>query len=295
VVQEKMERNVNYPSKTSYSWIRIYKAIPGWLLLIALLCLYILINLLFTYVYYVGKVLGPNANNEFINYFYFTFVTSMTIGYGDFAPVTYFGKSIVIFQACITAIYFAIMIALLSAKMFYPRNTIYFSNKILYDHINDCFGIRMINTHKERLVNPEMRIFMVGHCVGNVVAPSLNVARVDNIPYLGIHDFTLFFSDYLKTGNLEVQISDEWQKAINYDSNNQNEIKSRFRIVVSIAGNYGVKQVVHYKKYYPSDIEPGTKFKAIEYNDEDQRKYGNIRFTRFNNFWIDFNMIIKAI
>ena len=122
-------------------------------------------------------------------------MTALTIGYGDFFPTTALGKVIVIVHTCSTAVYFGAMISALTVKILYPRDTVCFSAKLLYVPNAGLWGIRLINTHRERLVNPEIRVQMTEHCIGNVIASTYRAGTFDDMPYLGRHDFTLFFSD----------------------------------------------------------------------------------------------------
>ena len=283
---------MDYPTKTSYAWVSKFKAKPFWWFLLALFSTYVFINCLFADAYYFGRVL--KSGSTLLDYFYFSFVTALTIGYGDFYPLTPLGKVLVIVHSCFTAIYFAIMVAVLSAKMFYPRNTLSFSNNLLFNPQNGFWGVRMINTHRERLVNPEIRIFMTEHCFGNVISRTHRVTKADDMPYLGKHDFSLYFPDYIEIDSKQtLSIFGEWEKALAHNRNDSNKAKSRFNITVSVSGSYGLQQIAYYKKYYPSEIEIGVGFKAIEYNEEDQRTRGNIRYTKFPNFWNDFNKILK--
>lgn len=281
---------MKYPSKTSYAWISEIKTTSFWLLLLCLILFYVLINCVFADIYYFCKVLKSEAS--ILDHFYFSFVTALTIGYGDFYPLTTVGKVVVAIHTCLTAIYFAIMVTALSAKMFYPKNTIMFSERLLFDPINKRFAIRLINTHREPLVNPEIRIFMTEHCYGNVMGPMHRITKYDDMPFLGKHDFSLFFQDKINTNAEDFRISSEWYKALSHDRGNHSQPTSRFSITISISGSYGIQQIAHYKKYYPSEIELGTSFKAIQYNDEDQRQAGNIRYSNFPDMWNDFNKII---
>lgn len=280
---------MNNPSKTSYRWVSWIQKIPFFYLLLGLFFFYLSINVVFSIVYYQIKTLETSAT--FLDYVYFSFVTALTIGYGDFHPLTSFGKVLVIIQSCTTALYFAVMIATLSANMFFPKNTIHYSNNFLYDKKTGFFGIRIINLHNERLVNPEIRITVTEHCCGNVMASHRKVAKIDSLPYLGKHDETISFQDMsqVTARPSTISIYNQIQQAMS--GKNCKPEESRFRITISITGNYGIQQIVSYKKYYANECKLGECFKPIEYTDEDQNKWG-INYTKFPNFWSDFNKII---
>jgi len=102
---------------------------PLWIVLLVLACIYSLINLLFTCMSYFNHILDTD---NILNYIYFAFVTATTLGYGDLTPISEPGKLIVIIQVLFSTLYFALMIAILGAKLLSPRKTIIFSDKLLY-------------------------------------------------------------------------------------------------------------------------------------------------------------------
>ncbi len=278
--------HIKYPQKASYAWITRVKETPFGVLLLLLFLLYCLLNIIWTGIYYYLAVLKTSAS--FVDYLYFSFITALTIGYGDYSPIADTGKLLVIIHGCMMAIYFACMIAILSVKMFFPRNTLVFSKQMFLNPKEEVLGVRIINTHMEKLINPDIRIFMTAHCVGNVISSEYRVATFDSKPYLGKHDFILMFSGKL---NNAIKISDEWKKAKEYDRSRNSNPKSRFCITISITGTYGIQQMSYFKKYYPSDIVIGKCFKAIEYNEQDQRK--RLYYTDFPDFWVNFDTILN--
>lgn len=281
---------MKYPSRTCYAWIGLIQGTSFLQLLACLLIGYAVTDLLFAGIYCHARVLKSDAGG--LDYVYFSFVTSLTIGYGDLAPTTALGKVVVIVHGCLTAIYFALMVAVMSAKMFYPKATIVFAEKLCFDLTRNILSLRLINTHREKLINPEVRVFVVEHCVGNVIASSHRVAKIDDKPYMGRHDLTLGFANTIEISPQGViDVWAESEKARHHDQNAAGGHRSRFKLSVSIVGNYGMQQVAFVRDYYPFDIECGVAFKPIQYNEQDQRK-GNIWYTDFPNFWTDFNTIL---
>lgn len=288
---------MNNPNKTSYEWISWIQRLPFSQLLAGLLLVYFSINFVFGLFYYIIHALEPtDIKLSFLDYIYYSFFTTLSIGYGNFSPQNSFGKIVVIVQSSVTALYFAFMITALSANLLFPKNTIHFSTKFIYNPEKDSYLFRIINTHTERLVNPEIRITVVKHANGNVIAKHISVNVIDQIPYLGRHDFSLSFKNrYInESGVVYLNIYEEIRKAlVSYiDNDNRKAADSRFRILISISGNYGIQQFVSYKKYYANELEEGKGFEPIKYNEEDQKKW-NIRYTEFPDFWKDFNKIIK--
>ena len=291
---------MSYPTRTSYAWIGHIKRTSFPALLAVLLGVYIAIDFAFGGLYQFVGVLDAQKVTSFFDYYYFSFVTSLTIGFGDFTPVTSFGKVLVITHGCLTAIYFAFMIAVLSAKIFYPKNTMMFAKKLCFVPgggnevgVIGSFNLRLINTHKEKLINPEIRVFVVEHAVGNVIARNHKAAKFDDKPYLGRHDFIFGFTDSMRlddAGHIQ-SIYQQWLIAKHHDDQASGGPKSRFKISVSVVGNYGMQQAAFVKEYYPCDIQVGRGFKPIQYNENDQRK-GNMRYSDFENFWEDFETIL---
>lgn len=277
---------IKNPKKSKLGWISEIRNEHFGLVFIKLLSFYLLLNIIFTIVYFKFEVL--KFNTSFFDYIYFSFVTSMSIGYGDFVPVNNIGKILVIFHSCFTATYFALMVSILSIKMFYPGNSIKFSNKIIYNLDMDLLIFRVINTNKEALINPEVRISITEHNVGYAIAGVFHIPTDFDITYLGKHDFSYSF----KNSYNNINVVDEANKAIKH-----NEIKkafeSRFRIIISISGSYGLNHIAIYKKYYADDIEFGKSFKAITYNKDGYGKKGGLKYSKLSNFWRDFENIEK--
>lgn len=289
---------MKYPKKRSYAWVNWVNGIPFWVLLIGLLAFYIFINFTFAEAYLWDKSIQKPPSKEGavevltrLDYYYFTFVTAFTIGYGDYSPITEFGKRTVIVHSIISALYFAIMVSILSTKMLYPSRTIYFSEKIVFNREEGQLSVRFINTHTDCLVNPEVRIFLTEHYSGKGKAKTFNVNKFDAMPFLGEYDFILYFKDLINIGSEKtILISEQMQKALNH--NETSKLKSRFKISVSITGNYGIQQMSCFKSYYAKDIEYGQTFEDIDY-DYPLKISIKGSYMLIPDFWKDFNKIIK--
>ena len=77
---------------------------------------YLEIVLSFAVIYGGLNLLNENANS-IIDYIYFSFVTSATIGYGDIYPVTDLGKIVVGFQSIIFLIFIVLFLNFFSSKV----------------------------------------------------------------------------------------------------------------------------------------------------------------------------------
>lgn len=278
--------NFKYPKKANLGWASEIKNKHFGLVLLELFIYYFVVNLIFSSAYYVFNVLENAAG--FFDYVYFSFVTSLSIGYGDLVPVTLTGKLLVILQTSITALYFALMVSILSLKMLYPRDLIMFSKRIIYNSESDMLIIRVINISKDALVNPNIRISITEHSTGEKIAGIFNVPLDYRITYLGKYDFSYSFKNKHKM----LDVMNEANKALDYNKIT-NTIESRFRINISITGSYGFNEVAMYKKYYAKDIVRGKSFKPITYNKEFYSKKGNIIYSKIKNYWDDFEGIIE--
>lgn len=274
----------NYPKKASLGWASKIRNKHFMVVLLVLFIYYLAINLIFSTVYYVFDTLVNAAG--FFDYVYFSFVTSLSIGYGDMVPANLSGKITVIIQSSITAMYFALMISVLSIKLFYPRELIKFSEKIIYNPKTNMLIMRVINTNRDSLVNPDIRISVTEHNTGNESAGMYNIPIDYRITYLGKYDFTYTF----KNTHHSFDVMKEATKALEYNKKT-NSMQSRFRINVSITGSYGFNHIAMYKKYYAEDVLVGEQFKPITYNKEFYNRKKEVKYNKIKNFWEDFEAI----
>lgn len=272
------------PKRASLAWASEIRNRHFGLVLLEMFVYYMAVNLIFSTAYLAFNSLEETA--VFFDYVYFSFVTSLSIGYGDLVPINEAGKVLIIIQTSITTVYFALMVSVLSLKLLYPRELIRFSEKIIYNPKIDMFIIRVINTSRDALVNPNIRISVTEHNTGNESAGMINIPIDYNLVYLGKYDFSYTFKNSHKFFN----VMDEVNKALRYN-NSTDSMKSRFRINVSITGSYGFNQVAIYKKYYANAIVTGRQFKLITYNKEFYTSKGEVRYKKIKGFWEDFEMV----
>lgn len=276
--------HIKYPKKSGLGWASEIRNKNFGIVLMELLIYYLAVNLIFSSAYYIFNALANAAG--FFDYVYFSFVTSLSVGYGDLVPVTLTGKALVILQTCITAMYFALMVSILSLKMLYPRDLIRFSQKIIYNPETDMIVVRVINTGRDALVNPIIRISITEHNTGNKSAGMFNIPIDYNLTYLGKYDFSYSF----KNSHQLFNVMNEANKALEFNMS-PDMMQSRFRINISLTGSYGFSQIAMYKKYYAKDIVIGKSFKPITYNKNFYSGKKGMRYSKIKNYWEDFESI----
>lgn len=85
--------------------------------------IYLLIGIMWAGVYGFMETLSPgsfSATNGHVDFFYFSFVTLTTVGYGDVAPLTVLSKRLAVFEAGMGSIYMAIIVALIVGRYLSP-------------------------------------------------------------------------------------------------------------------------------------------------------------------------------
>lgn len=104
---------------------------------------------------YMLEYIDKTPVENFLDIFYFNFVTILTVGYGDIIPIG-FGRLISIFEAIFGVAAFTTLIALITTKMLLPsKNTIVFSKYAYYCTDDKHFLIIYLNTSHSNLVNAE--------------------------------------------------------------------------------------------------------------------------------------------
>lgn len=278
------------PRKITYIWIDKIRQKSFGSILGVLLFFYVLVNVIFAIFYYW---MGALNDSRFLDYLYFSFITSLTIGYGDLTPINDLAKLTVILHSTLYAVYSALMMSMLTTNLLCPKEAVVFSKNIIYNPDSGQMLFRMINISSAPIINPEVRISVTEHNVGNVIARIFPVTTEYSIDYLGKHDFTYCFNTLHPIAEDEnFDVWSEWQKALQHNEKADASIpESRFRINITVSGSNGIQTIAVHKKYHADEITDGVWFQPIEYTQEDQRRRG-MRYHRIPNFWADFNRIV---
>jgi hypothetical protein len=85
-------------------------------LLVAAICVYLMIGLLFTFLYLGVNGVHPNFFKQGVEtepsiYLYFSFITMTTVGYGDFSPASAVPRMLVVFEALLGQIFLVTAVA----------------------------------------------------------------------------------------------------------------------------------------------------------------------------------------
>lgn len=100
-------------------WIHIEKENEVTIeLILAAACAYILLGLVWAHAYYLLEIFHPNSfkasenlSDDILNFYYFSFVTLTTMGYGDILAITKSARALAILEAITGQLYLAIMIS----------------------------------------------------------------------------------------------------------------------------------------------------------------------------------------
>ena len=253
-------------SKSRYnliSWVRQASLLK---VILTLLFYYAVVVAAFGFAYYAFDLVQQlrRDRNGILSYMYFSLITSSTVGFGDLTVVSDLGKTIVAFQILTSTLYTAYMTAIFAVKLFYPNSAIIFSKKVLYSISSNVFMFRVINTNRDKLINPEIRISVVFSCHGDVIAPIMDVETRSKVAYLGKHDMTLYIDN-----DAADKTYTEYVKASNFEKITQKE--DRFSINIVVTGTYGIQNMTTLHKYYAKDIVVGDspRFIAINWTGKD--------------------------
>jgi inward rectifier potassium channel len=123
---------------------------------------YLLINLLFASIYFLGDIKGLSGMhpidklNQFLQAFYFSSQTLTTVGYGYLSPKSTFHSMVAVIESFIGLMSFAMATGLLYGKFSKPKSGIIFSKMALISPYLDkgmALMIRLANSKANQLIN----------------------------------------------------------------------------------------------------------------------------------------------
>lgn len=120
-----------------YSWFHSMLAISGSRFFLIILVFYVVVNLLFTLLYYalgVEHLSGLDVHSElgkFVEAFFFSAQTFTTVGYGRISPVGFLTNAVAAFQALIGLLSFAVATGLMYGRFSRPTAYVRFADNAL--------------------------------------------------------------------------------------------------------------------------------------------------------------------
>lgn len=273
------------PKRTINSFIDIIRNIKLQYLILAAFSLYILFNFLFALLYKnFTQITESCIKVTLFDSFYFSIVTGSTLGYGDYSPQDSLGKILVIFHVVFISMYFATFISVLAVKILYPKDSIIFSNKMVYNKKMKLLFFRIINVNKGQIINPDIRIISIDHTTAHGTSSIRNIGEINQLSLLENYDIKLIIPK-----ETSAHILKQKEIAMKYNQQHPNEKKSRFKIVLSFVGISGFSNYTCIKEYFENDIVYGNDFENICYPDNFITKG---KYSKIDNFWEKFNNTI---
>ena len=149
-----------------FSWYHTMLAIPRWQFWLELCGIYVFINLIFAYIYYligVEHLVGVDPDNElsaFAEAFFFSAQTFTTVGYGRISPAGFWASAVAAFEAFLGVLSFALASGLFYGRFAKPIANVYFSNVGLFAPYKDgkAFMFRMVPYKNNNLTDAEVKL-----------------------------------------------------------------------------------------------------------------------------------------
>ena len=156
------------PLFKSLNLYQVSLRIPWWQFNLALVGLYLLINLLFSALYFLcgpqalTGIQGMSGSERLLQTFFFSVQTLTTVGFGHIAPNGLAANLLVVLEAFLGLSGFAVAAALMFARFSRPTAKILFSNQAVIGpyHGTTSFGFRIANGSPNELNEVEVRILL---------------------------------------------------------------------------------------------------------------------------------------
>jgi len=163
--------NVSRGGLPLFKSLNLYQAslsMPWWQFNLALVGLYLLINLLFAALYFLcgpqalTGIQGMSGSERVLETFFFSVQTLTTVGFGHIAPNGLAANLLVVLEAFLGLSGFAVAAALMFARFSRPTAKILFSNQAVIGpyHGTTSVGFRIANGSPNELIEVEVRILL---------------------------------------------------------------------------------------------------------------------------------------
>jgi len=141
-----------YHSTLSLSWIE-FNAL--------FVIIFVIINLLFGFLYWLNSdSIGGLDSHSYINYFFFSVQTLVTIGYGNMYPNSLYGNVLVTTEAMVGLLSLGLFAAVAFSRLSLPRALIAFSDKAVISNHNGVptLMIRLANNRSNSVIDAKISL-----------------------------------------------------------------------------------------------------------------------------------------
>jgi inward rectifier potassium channel len=142
---------------------------PWWKFFLVTFANYLVINLLFATIFFalgadaLGGITETELTERFLDDFYFSVQTFTTVGYGHLFPRSNTANLLVVLNAFLGSLFFALATGLLFARFSRPTAKIEFSHRALIAPYRDITGFefRIANQRRSQLIDVSARVLLV--------------------------------------------------------------------------------------------------------------------------------------
>ncbi len=162
-------RKIGVGVMEKFSWFHSMLSVSGWRFFMIIFAFYIIVNLLFTGIYYLigvehlGGLIVHSEIDKFTEAFFFSAQTFTTVGYGRISPVGFVTSAVSAFQALIGLLSFAVATGLMYGRFSKPTAYLKFSNNALISPYKDgkALMLRVAPFKNTTLTDAEARVTII--------------------------------------------------------------------------------------------------------------------------------------
>ena len=127
-----------------------------------ILGIYLVINLIFSLLYYLGRPC-INGMNSFSDAFFFSVETFATVGYGHFYPDSLYGHTIATFEIMAGMFGMAVITGLIFIRFSRPTARVMFSKRLVISNFNGqpTLMLRVANLRYQAMAEAEFRVMFI--------------------------------------------------------------------------------------------------------------------------------------
>ncbi len=180
-----------------FSWFHSMLSVSGWRFFLIIFSFYIIVNLIFTAIYYLigvehlSGLIVHSPIDKFTEAFFFSAQTFTTVGYGRISPVGFLTSTVSAFQALIGLLSFAVATGLMYGRFSKPTAYLKFSGNALISPFKNekALMIRVAPFKNTTLTDAEARLTIV--ITEEVNGKPINKFYIADLELSKINAFTL--------------------------------------------------------------------------------------------------------